>query len=76
MGRPMVGENLPPISYSLISVSLPAGETANYSMVLSELYDLSRPDKYIVTIKKGKWDATAAPTDVVKSNIIAITITP
>ncbi len=59
---------------STIPVPLPAGETANNLMLLSDIYDLSRPGDYTVMIERSVQAGASAA--VVKSNTITITVTP
>jgi hypothetical protein len=68
------GEDLS-TNFSTVPVPLPAGETANNVMLLSDIYDLSRPGDYTVMIEKSVSQAAASPT-LVKSNTITITVTP
>ena len=49
-----------------IAVPLDPGKTAKCELIISDLYDLSRPGKYTIRVHRGS----------VKSNVITATVVP
>lgn len=72
-GRKLKEPPVIPMNSRNLGIYLRPNESTKESITLSELYDLSRPGKYLIQVERGVSDN---PKDgVVKSNKITVTVT-